>query len=178
MQGFELAVGIPPTGRQPFELADLGVVDVAESASWAGLENYSRAFGDPVFWKAMGNTLLFAAGMSMMDTTDGVFMSRAYRWAFTSPLRKVYYNLMTTGLSVFVALAVGSIEYLQVASTALKVNNPFFNWLAGLDFETMGYGIVGIFIIVWIGAIILLKYGHHEPAAQPEPAGDDRETSA
>jgi high-affinity nickel-transport protein len=101
--------------------------------------------------------LLFAAGMSLMDTTDGVFMSKAYRWAFTSPLRKVYYNLTTTGLSVFVALAVGTIEYLQVVSTKLNVQNAFFDWLNGLDFETLGYAIVGIFLVTWVGSVVLFK---------------------
>lgn len=101
--------------------------------------------------------ILFAAGMSLMDTTDGVFMSKAYDWAFTSPLRKVYYNLTTTGLSVFVALAIGSIEYLQVVSAELKIDNPFFSWLNRLDFETLGYAIVGIFIVAWIGSVALFK---------------------
>ena len=106
--------------------------------------------------------LLFASGMSLMDTTDGVFMSHAYRWAFSTPLRKVYYNLTTTGLSVFVALAVGSIEYLQVASTTLKINNPLFNWLNNLDFETMGYGIGAVFLLAWIGSVALFKFSHAE----------------
>jgi len=101
--------------------------------------------------------ILFAAGMSLMDTTDGVFMAKAYRWAFTSPLRKVYYNMTTTGLSVFVALAIGTIEYLQVLSTQLKIDNVFFNWLNNLDFETMGYGIVAIFVLAWVGSIVLFK---------------------
>jgi len=101
--------------------------------------------------------ILFAAGMSLMDTTDGVFMAKAYRWAFTSPLRKVYYNMTTTGLSVFVALAIGTIEYLQVVSSQLNIDNPFFNWLNNLDFETLGYGIVAIFLFTWIGSVVLFK---------------------
>jgi high-affinity nickel-transport protein len=101
--------------------------------------------------------VLFAAGMSLMDTTDGAFMSKAYRWAFTSPLRKVYYNLTTTGLSVFVALTIGTIEYLQVMSSEFKVDNVLFNWLNGLDFETLGYGIVAIFILAWAGSVVLFK---------------------
>jgi high-affinity nickel-transport protein len=102
--------------------------------------------------------ILFAAGMSLMDTADGVFMSKAYRWAFTSPLRKVYYNMTTTALSVFVALAIGTIEYIQVISSKLHIDNAFFNWLNGLDFETLGYAIVGIFIFAWLASVALFKY--------------------
>jgi nickel/cobalt transporter (NiCoT) family protein len=101
--------------------------------------------------------LLFTSGMALMDTTDGVFMSKAYRWAFTSPLRKVYYNLVTTGLSVLVAIGIGTIEYLQVLSSLLRVDNRFFNWLNNLDFETMGYGIVAIFLVAWIGSVAMFK---------------------
>jgi nickel/cobalt transporter (NiCoT) family protein len=106
--------------------------------------------------------LLFTAGMSLMDATDGVFMTKAYGWAFTSPLRKVYYNITTTALSVFVALGVGTIEYLQVASQKLDVQNDFFSWLNKLDFETLGYGIVACFIIAWAGSLAFFKLGRVE----------------
>jgi high-affinity nickel-transport protein len=101
--------------------------------------------------------ILFTAGMSLMDTTDGVFMTKAYGWAFTSPLRKVYYNITTTALSVFVALGVGTIEYLQVASAKLNVQNGFFSWLNNLNFETLGYWIVGSFVIAWLASIAIFK---------------------
>jgi high-affinity nickel-transport protein len=129
---------------------------LAITAGAAGLA--SNGSGEQLpFLGIIALPLLFAAGMSLMDTTDGVFMSKAYRWAFTSPLRKVYYNLTTTGLSVFVALAIGTIEYLQVISSKLNIDNPFFRWLNGLDFETMGYAIVAIFLVAWIGAVVLFK---------------------
>jgi nickel/cobalt transporter (NiCoT) family protein len=102
--------------------------------------------------------ILFAAAMCLMDTSDGVFMTRAYGWAFTSPLRKVYYNMTTTGLSVFVALAIGTVEYLQVVSSQLNINSPFFNWLNNLDFETLGYYIVGTFIVCWVGSVFWFKF--------------------
>jgi len=84
-------------------------------------------------------------------------MTRAYGWAFTSPLRKVYYNMTTTGLSVFVALAIGTVEYLQVVSTQLNITTPFFAWLNNLDFETLGYFIVATFILCWIGSVAWFK---------------------
>ncbi len=101
--------------------------------------------------------ILFAAGMSLMDTADGAFMAKAYDWAFSNPLRKVYYNLTTTGLSVFVALAVGTIEYLQVVSAKLNVSGGFLHWLDNLNFEVLGYAIVATFVVTWIGSVVLFK---------------------
>jgi high-affinity nickel-transport protein len=102
--------------------------------------------------------ILFTAGMSLMDTTDGVFMSKAYGWAFTSPLRKVYYNMTTTALSVFVALGVGTLEYLGVASHQLHVDNGFVAWLNRLNFETLGYLIVASFVLAWVVSIAVFKW--------------------
>lgn len=93
--------------------------------------------------------VLFAAGMSMMDTTDGVFMTTAYRWAFATPLRKVYYNLTVTGLSVVAALLIGLIELLQVVSQELGVTTGFWKWLQDLDFGTFGYLLVALFVLAW-----------------------------
>src|SRR5216110_1597917 len=87
--------------------------------------------------------LIFAAGMSLMDTADGAFMTHAYGWAFSNPVRKVYYNITVTSLSVLVALVVGSVELLQVVATELNLNSGFFGWLRNLDFGNIGYGIVG-----------------------------------
>ncbi len=92
--------------------------------------------------------ILFAAGMSLMDTADGVFMSRAYGWAFASPVRRVYYNLTVTTLSVGVALVVGTIELLQVAHV------PGF---AALDLGTLGYGIVAAFALAWAVSLLVWR---------------------
>jgi len=101
--------------------------------------------------------ILFAAGMSLMDTADGAFMAKAYDWAFASPLRKVYYNLTTTGLSVFVALGIGTIEYLQVVSAKLKLQSSLFAWVDRLNFQVLGYAIVATFVVTWIGSVALFK---------------------
>jgi nickel/cobalt transporter (NiCoT) family protein len=93
--------------------------------------------------------LLFAAGMSLMDTADGAFMSQAYGWAFSNPVRKVYYNITVTSLSVAVALLIGTIELLQVAATKLSLESGFWAFLGGLDFSRLGYGIVGLFVLTW-----------------------------
>jgi high-affinity nickel-transport protein len=101
--------------------------------------------------------LLFAAGMSLMDTADGAFMSQAYGWAFSNPVRKVYYNITVTTLSVTVALLIGTIELLQVAATKLSLESGFWAFLTGLDFGKLGYGIVGLFVLTWVVSLAVWK---------------------
>src|SRR6266511_609028 len=109
-------------------------------------------------WQMYPLGLLFAAGMSLMDTTDGALMSKAYGWAFSSPLRKIWYNITTTSLSVAVALLIGSIEILQVVSGRLGWKGAFFDFLNDkLDFGVLGYIIVGMFLLAWIGSVLLWK---------------------
>ncbi len=93
--------------------------------------------------------ILFAAGMSLMYTTDGVLMVKAYHWAFVNPLRKVFYNLTTTSLSIAVAFGIGSIELLQVFIHLLHLQGHFYHYVGDLDFGVLGYVIVGIFLLVW-----------------------------
>jgi high-affinity nickel-transport protein len=101
--------------------------------------------------------LVFASGMSLMDTADGVFMVKAYSWAFSSPLRKIYYNITTTSLSVAVALLIGAIELLQVLAAELKLRGNFFDALDSLNFETLGYVIVALFLVGWAASVLLWK---------------------
>lgn len=109
------------------------------------------------FLAVLSLPLLFAAGMSLMDTADGAFMSQAYGWAFSNPIRKVYYNITVTSLSVAVALAVGSVQLLQVLATRLRLEDGFWGWLNALDFETLGYAIVGLFVLTWAGSVAIWK---------------------
>jgi high-affinity nickel-transport protein len=95
--------------------------------------------------------------MSTMDTLDGVFMSKAYGWAFVTPLRKIYYNITTTGLSIFVAFVIGTIELLGLLSAQLGLTGQPWDFLASIDINVAGRIIVAIFFITWIGAIALWK---------------------
>jgi high-affinity nickel-transport protein len=106
--------------------------------------------------------LLFAAGMTLMDTTDGVLMSKAYRWAFLNPLRKIFYNLSMTALSVVVALVIGTIELLQVLIGILGLESPFYDFVAGLDFGALGYVVVGLFLAGWAMSMAVWKFGRLE----------------
>jgi high-affinity nickel-transport protein len=121
-----------------------------------------------------------------MDTADGAFMMQAYGWAFSNPLRKVFYNITVTSLSVAVALFVGSVELLSVLANQLNLHGVFFDFVGKLDLQTLGYVIVGMFVVAWAGSVIIWKtrrieerWGHHlvpkEPAAS-ELA--DQETAA
>jgi high-affinity nickel-transport protein len=110
------------------------------------------------FLAVLSLPILFAAGMSLMDTTDGALMSKAYGWAFSSPLRKIWYNITTTSLSVAVALIIGSIEIVQVLSGKLGWQGPFFTFLnQRLDFGVLGYIIVGMFLGAWLVSVVLWK---------------------
>lgn len=106
--------------------------------------------------------ILFAAGMSLMDTTDGVLMCKAYNWALANPLRKIFYNITTTGLSVVVALAIGMIELLQVFIGLGGLRGAFFDFIAGLDFGALGYVIVGLFLLAWATSVACWKFARIE----------------
>jgi high-affinity nickel-transport protein len=106
--------------------------------------------------------VLFAAGMTIMDTTDGVLMSKAYNWAFLNPLRKIFYNITTTGLSVAVALVVGTIELLQVLIGMLGLHGRYFDFIADLNFGILGYLIVGMFLLAWAASVAFWKFGRIE----------------
>jgi high-affinity nickel-transport protein len=106
--------------------------------------------------------ILFAAGMAAMDTADGVFMTAAYGWALSTPARKLYYNVTVTSLSVVVALVIGSVELLQVLRHQLALRGAFWNGLASLDFSTLGYVIVGLFVVTWVAALAVWRWGRIE----------------
>ncbi|MFC6594521.1 HoxN/HupN/NixA family nickel/cobalt transporter [Kitasatospora paranensis] len=97
--------------------------------------------------------LLFAAGMSLFDTLDGTFMNFAYQWAFSNPVRKVFYNLTITGLSIAVAFVIGTIELVAVFHDKLGLTDPVSGWVAGLSLDNVGFVIVGLFVVVWAAAI-------------------------
>lgn len=106
--------------------------------------------------------ILFAAGMTVMDTTDGILMSTAYNWAFMNPLRKIFYNIATTGLSVAVALLIGTIELLQVFIGLLDLHGRVLDFVAKLDFGVLGYLIVGLFLLAWALSVAVWRFGHIE----------------
>jgi nickel/cobalt transporter (NiCoT) family protein len=112
---------------------------------------------DVPFLAVISLPIIFAAGMSLMDTVDGAFMSQAYGWAFSNPIRKVYYNITVTSLSVAVALIIGVIELLQVLAAKFSLDGGFWVFLDDLDFGKIGYAVVAMFICTWALSVILWK---------------------
>jgi high-affinity nickel-transport protein len=100
---------------------------------------------------------IFAAGMSLMDTADGAFMSKAYAWAFSNPIRKVFYNMTVTALSVFVALFVGVVELLQLLIGQLRLQGEPWDAVGWLNFANMGFVVVAAFVVTWAGAFAIFK---------------------
>jgi nickel/cobalt transporter (NiCoT) family protein len=106
--------------------------------------------------------LLFAAGMTLCDAIDGLFMNFAYGWAFGRPLRKLYYNLTVTGLSVAVAFLIGGIEIGALLSNELHLHGWLGEALGRFDINTAGFLIVGLFVLVWAAALLLWRFGRIE----------------
>ncbi len=122
--------------------------------------------------------ILFAAGMSLMDTIDGVFMNFAYGWAFSQPVRKIFYNITITSLSVIVALVIGSIELISVLSDKLSLTSQPFAFISNLDLNYVGYAIVATFVVTWIVALAVWHFGRIEEKwsagmRSTEPAGSE-----
>lgn len=106
--------------------------------------------------------LLFAGGMTLFDTIDGCFMNFAYGWAFARPVRKIYYNLIITGLSIAVAFLIGTIEILGLLGDKLHLEGSFWRFMSNFNINTAGFALAGLFVIVWIGAVAYWKLGKVE----------------
>lgn len=151
--------------RHSWQMYPLGLLfglgfDTASEIALLGMTAGASASNLPISG-ALSLPILFAAGMCLMDTTDGVLMCRAYEWAFVNPLRKIFYNLATTALSIVVALVIGSIELLQVLIGVFDLRGPFYDRVAALDFGALGYLIVGLFLLAWAISVGLWKFGRY-----------------
>ena len=149
--------------------------DTATEIALLVLAGTAVAGGLP-FYAILSLPILFAAGMSLFDTADGCFMNFAYDWAFAKPVRKVYYNLTITGLSVFVAVFVGAIELLGLLAQNAHLDGAFWSVLAGFNINTVGFVIVGVFVVTWVVALCIWHFGRIEqkweagPAVSADPA--------
>lgn len=133
--------------------------DTATEVSLLGISATQAAQGLSI-WSIMVFPALFAAGMSLVDTTDGVLMLGAYDWAFVKPIRKLYYNLTITLVSVVVAFLVGGIEALGLIGDQLSLSGWFWDGIGALNenFNSLGFAIIGVFIAAWVGSVLIYRY--------------------
>ncbi|MCI4345249.1 MAG: HoxN/HupN/NixA family nickel/cobalt transporter [Thermoplasmata archaeon] len=162
--------------RRPRDIYPIGVLFGLgfDTATEVVLSAFSVGFAVSTavpFWAVMLLPLLFTCGMVLSDTTDGFAMRYAYGWAFLKPIRKVYYNLTLTVISVLVAFAIGGVELLQVLSQELGWSGPFWSVVQNLNFETVGIGIVVLFLAAWGIAMAIYRYKRYEEIGfGPAPA--------
>jgi high-affinity nickel-transport protein len=133
-------------------VTEVGLLVVAGGAAAANLPWYA----------VLTLPVLFAAGMSLLDTADGAFMNVAYGWAFSRPVRKVYYNATVTALSVAVALGIGGIELVSVLTDRLGVTTGPLAWVGGIDLGSVGFWVVGLFVVTWLVAVAVWRFGRIE----------------
>jgi high-affinity nickel-transport protein len=114
------------------------------------------------FYAILSLPLLFAAGMTLFDTIDGCFMNFAYDWAFAQPIRKVYYNLTITGLSIFVAIFIGTVELVGLLAQDGHLTGPVWSFVEGFNINTAGFAIVGLFVVTWAVAMAIWHFGRIE----------------
>jgi high-affinity nickel-transport protein len=159
--------------RKPWHMYPVGVLfgfgfDTATEISLLVLASTSAALALP-WYAIMCLPVLFTAGMCLFDTIDGSFMNFAYGWAFSKPIRKVYYNLTVTTLSVLVALVIGSVELLGLLSDKLDLRGGLWNVLGTVgDFQYTGYILAGVFVTTWAVSWLIWRYGRIEERWAPE----------
>jgi high-affinity nickel-transport protein len=165
--------------KKPWHMYPLGLLfglgfDTATEVALLFLAAGAAGAGLP-FYAVLCLPILFAAGMSLLDTIDGAFMNFAYGWAFSKPVRKIYYNITITGLSVAVALIVGTIELLSVLADRFGLHGTVWDFAATLDLNLVGYFIVGLFVLTWAIAFAVWRFARIEQRwsaslREPEPS--------
>jgi high-affinity nickel-transport protein len=158
--------GLTKSVRKAWHIYPIGVLfglgfDTASEVGLLVLAGGAAAFNLP-FYSILVLPILFAAGMCLMDTIDGVFMNAAYGWAFAKPVRKVFYNITITAISVAVALVIGTIELIGVIADQADITSGPIAAIAGIPLDYAGYAIVGLFFVSWAVALLVWRIGRIE----------------
>jgi len=168
--------GLTKSVRKPWHIYPIGVLfglgfDTATEVGLLVLAGGAAAFNLP-FYTILVLPILFAAGMCLMDTADGVFMNAAYSWAFAKPVRKVFYNITITAISVAVALIIGTIELVGVLADQANITSGPLGWIANINLDYAGYAIVGLFFVSWLIALAVWRFGRIESRWSAHLASD------
>jgi nickel/cobalt transporter (NiCoT) family protein len=152
--------------NRPWQMYPIGILfglgfDTATEVALLFLAAGAAGAGLP-FYAILCLPILFAAGMSLLDTIDGAFMTFAYGWAFSRPVRKVYYNITVTGLTVLVALFIGTVELAGVVAQRFNPSGSFWVWVENVDMNTLGFVIVGMFVATWAVSLVVWRFGRIE----------------
>jgi high-affinity nickel-transport protein len=158
--------GVTRTVAEPRHMYPVGLLfglglDTASAVALLVVAGGAGAAGLP-WYAILCLPVLFAAGMSLMDSIDGSFMNFAYGWALSKPVRKVFYNLTLTGLSAAVALMIGTIEIGGLIGSQLDLSGSFWNWFESLDIDLLGFVIVSMFVATWTIALLVWRFGRIE----------------
>ena len=158
--------GLTKSVRKPWHIYPIGVLfglgfDTATEVGLLVLAGGAAALNLP-FYAILVLPILFAAGMCLMDTIDGVLMNGAYGWAFLKPVRKVFYNLTITAISVAVALIIGTVELIGVVVDQAEIQDGPLVSIADIPLDYAGYSIVVLFILAWLLAVAIWHYGRIE----------------
>ena len=158
--------GLTKTITKPSQMYPIGVLfglgfDTATEVALLVLAGGAAGAGLP-WYAILCLPVLFAAGMSLMDSIDGSFMNFAYGWALSKPVRKVFYNITITGLSVAVALVIGTIELGGIIAEQLNLSGSFWSWFETIDINLLGFIIVGMFVATWAIALSVWRFGRIE----------------
>jgi high-affinity nickel-transport protein len=137
--------------------------DTATEVGLLGIAAVEGGNGLPVY-DILLFPLLFTVGMSLLDTTDGILMLGAYGWAYVKPVRKLFYNMTITFVSIAVALLVGAIEVLGIVATQLHLEGGVWDGLANLNgnFGALGFAIVGVFLVSWAASTLIYKVRRYD----------------
>jgi high-affinity nickel-transport protein len=137
---------------------------------------YAAIQGLPYF-AVLALPFLFSGGMMLFDTLDGAFMNFAYGWAFARPVRKVYYNLVITALSIGAAFIIGTIEILGILTTEMHLHGAFWDLMANFNINLAGFCIAGLFVAVWAAALIYWRFGQVEARWSASVVSDQAQPS-
>jgi high-affinity nickel-transport protein len=165
------------TVTRPWHMYPIGVLfglgfDTASEVALLFLAAGAAGAGLP-FYAILCLPILFAAGMSLLDTIDGSFMNFAYEWSFSKPVRKLYYNITITGLSVMIALVIGTVELAGLFAQKLGAHGSFWQWVENVNLNELGFVIVGLFVLTWAIALAIWHFAHIEERWAPRVGESD-----